>query len=293
MSSIDPFPDTVVGYPKLAAKIESLPETAMFRRFGALNAQNLLYYQAELTYLELKLQTQQHKDQNLGTVREKSYATDWFWLERARQDGDATQLNLIMKIRTLLKEYNELLIQQSTILQYADPGKWDLDHIQQFLQRPENGELALRGEDSTIWGSVTDPKSYKPDLVALRPRAREDPFSRWAAQKTDVLRWLCARFVRPSRKHGVFTYKDSTIYKITHLITVIVAALIPIASIVVLNDVQSMSSRLGVIAAFNVLISVCLIGFADAKREQVFAINAAFAAVQVVFVGQDKCLVQS
>jgi hypothetical protein len=107
MSSVDPFPDVVVGYPKLAAKIESLPEAAIFRRFGALNAQNLLYYQAELTYLERKLQTQQHKDKNLGTDREKKYAIDWFWLKRARQDGDATQLDLVLEIRKLLKEYSQ------------------------------------------------------------------------------------------------------------------------------------------------------------------------------------------
>lgn len=105
MSSIDPFPDVVVGYPKLAAKIQSLPEAATFQRFGALN--DLLYYQAELTYLEQKLKTQQRKDSNLGTDRKKKYAVDWFWLERARQDGDATQLDLVLKIRKLLKEYSQ------------------------------------------------------------------------------------------------------------------------------------------------------------------------------------------
>jgi hypothetical protein len=177
-----------------------------------------------------------------------------------------------------LTTVDELLIQQSTILHYADPGKWDLQHVQQFLQLAENGDLALEGADATIWGSVSDPKSYKPDLVALRPRAREDPFSRWAAEHTitNIFTWGCARFMRPSRRHGVITYKDSTIYQITYWITVILAALIPIASIAVLNEVRPMPSRLGIIAAFNVLISVCLIAFADAKREQVFAINAAY-----------------
>lgn len=212
-----------------------------------------------------------------------------------------------------LTKVDKLLIQQSTILQYADPGKWDLEHVQQFLQLPENGDLALEGLDSTIWGSVKDPKSYKPDLVALRPRAREDSFSRWAAENTitNIFKYGCARFVRPSRRHGGITYKDSTIYKITYWITAILAALIPIASIAVLNGVQPMPWRLGIIAAFNVLISVCLIGLADAKRDQVFAINAAcvsalrrvfplrlltmisFAAVQVVFVGQDNCPARS
>lgn len=177
-----------------------------------------------------------------------------------------------------LTRSDELLIQQSTILRYADPGTWDLQHIQHWLQHPENGDLALEGTDSTIWGSVTDPKSHKPDLVALRPRAKEDPFSRWAAESTMSNIFTCGldRFLTPSRKFGAITYKDSTIFKITYWITVILAALIPIASIAVLNGVQPMSWRLGIIAAFNVLISICLISFADTKRDQVFAINAAY-----------------
>jgi hypothetical protein len=95
-----------MGYPKLAAKIEVLPEAAIFRRFGALNAQNLLYYQAELTYLEQKLKMQQLKD-NDGEGREKSYGVDWFWLEKSREEGDAHQLELVLKIRELLKEYSK------------------------------------------------------------------------------------------------------------------------------------------------------------------------------------------
>lgn len=325
MSSTDPFPDIVVGYPKLAAKIEVLPEVAIFRRFGALNAQNLLYYQAELTYLERELRTQQSKDRIHGNEQEKWYGIDWFWLDDSQQSGDSTQLDLVLKIRTVLKEYSELptllrvhdgfalmsedelLIQQATILHYDEPGKWDLHHIQNFLQLPENGELALEGLDATIWGSMADRKSHKPDLITLRPRAKEDPFSRWAAKNTiaNIFKCGCARFMKPSRKHGAISYQDNTVYKITYWITVILAALIPIASIAVLNEVQTMSARLGIIAAFNVLISVCLIGFADTKRDQVFAINAAcvvpllslklsltmysFAAVQVVFMSQDKC----
>lgn len=100
--------ETVVGYPRLAAKIEVLPETAIFRRFGALNAQNLLYYQAELTYLEQKLKKQQEKDRNLGSEPEKWFAVDWYWLERSRQQSvDTTQLDLVLKIRTRLKEYSK------------------------------------------------------------------------------------------------------------------------------------------------------------------------------------------
>jgi hypothetical protein len=45
------------GYAQLASLMGAHPEVAVFRRFGALNAQNLLYLQAELTHLELELRS--------------------------------------------------------------------------------------------------------------------------------------------------------------------------------------------------------------------------------------------
>jgi hypothetical protein len=36
-----------------------------------------------------------------------------------------------------------------------------------------------------------------------------------------------------------------------------------------------MPGRLGIIAVFNVLVSICLMGLANAKRAEVFAITAA------------------
>jgi hypothetical protein len=149
--------------------------------------------------------------------------------------------------------------------------------MQDYLQTPEMGPLALTGEDATIWGSVHNRKSYAPDLVALRPRAKKDAFSVWAAENTifNLLRCGCTRFIKPSRVHGMVGYEDSTIYRITYWITSLLASLIPIASIVVLYYVHSMPARFAIIAAFNVLVSVCLMGLANAKRVEVFAITAA------------------
>jgi hypothetical protein len=107
MASQDPFPHIVVGYPKLAAKIEILPEVAIYRRFGALNAQNLLYFQAQLTDLEEKIRDQQLFDHNSPTGEKSQYAKNWFKLSDSENDGDTDQLDLVLKIRELLKEYSE------------------------------------------------------------------------------------------------------------------------------------------------------------------------------------------
>ncbi|KAH7371655.1 hypothetical protein BKA66DRAFT_590642 [Pyrenochaeta sp. MPI-SDFR-AT-0127] len=261
MATQDPFPDIVVGYPKLAAKMEIQPEVAIYRRFGALNAQNLLYFQAELIDLEEKIREQQVQDHNNKKGGKSLYAKNWFRLSDSENDGDTEQLDLI----------------QSMILKYPKPGKWDLHHLQNYLQTPEMGPLALTGDDATVWGSMADRKSHAPDVVALCPRAKKDAFSVWAAESTilNLLRCGCARFMKPSRVHGVVGYEDNTIYRITYWITSVLASLIPIASIVVLYRVQSMPAKLGIIAAFNVLVSICLMGFANAKRAEVFAVTAA------------------
>jgi hypothetical protein len=177
----------------------------------------------------------------------------------------------------MLTMADDTLAQQARILKYPQPSTWDLHHIQNYLQSAEMGELSLTGDDATAWGSVDDRESYKPDLVALCPRAKKDAFSVWAAESaiTNLFKCGCARLMRPSRVHGLVGYEDSTIYRITYWITSILASLIPIASIAVLYRVQSMSARLAIIAGFNVLVSICLMGLANAKRAEVFAITAA------------------
>ena len=103
MRTFDPFSEIVIGYPKLAAKIEVLPEAAIYRRFGALNAQTLLYYQAELTYLEQDLRKQQRIDHDDKTGDGNSYATNWIWL----RDSNGRQLELVLEIREKLAKYSE------------------------------------------------------------------------------------------------------------------------------------------------------------------------------------------
>jgi hypothetical protein len=107
MKPSDPLQHLVVGYPKIAGQMSIQPETAIFRRFGELNARNLLYLQAELAYLEKKLSEYEIAD-NRDPVGEKSnYAVSWYWLAHSKDDGDTKQLDIVLKIRSCLKEYSE------------------------------------------------------------------------------------------------------------------------------------------------------------------------------------------
>lgn len=102
----DTLQQYVIGYPKLAAKMEILPEVAIFRRFGALNAQNLLYMQAELVYLKKELRRCQLEDHCNPSEKRSKYALDWRWLKVSEGTEAGEQQALILRIRDLLKEYS-------------------------------------------------------------------------------------------------------------------------------------------------------------------------------------------
>ena len=74
---------------------------------------------------------------------------------------------------------------------------------------------------------------------------------------------------------GRRVYYDSTVLRITSWMTCILASMLPIASILVLIHLESLKTKLWVVGIFNVLISVCLRTFTDAKRAEIFAVTAA------------------
>lgn len=106
MSLADPLRHLVVGYPKIAGQMNTQPETAIFRRFGELNAKDLLYRQAELAYLEKQLYKCEMEDSGSTVGAKPYYAISWYWLSHSMADGDAKQLDLVLKIRKCIKEYS-------------------------------------------------------------------------------------------------------------------------------------------------------------------------------------------
>jgi hypothetical protein len=96
------------GYTKLASLMGAHPEVAISRRFGSLNAQNLLYLQAELVKLELKLQRCAQEDAESGHVDRSIYDRDWQTLHESSlaSGGSPEQWQTMLEIRRVLKEYS-------------------------------------------------------------------------------------------------------------------------------------------------------------------------------------------
>lgn len=93
------------GYPRLAHLMGSDPALAIFRRYGSLNAQNMLYMQAELNELESELHAVASEDRFSGHTEKERYSREWWRLARA-QGGDSLQWKKCLEIRTKLREYS-------------------------------------------------------------------------------------------------------------------------------------------------------------------------------------------
>ncbi|KAL1639640.1 hypothetical protein SLS58_007699 [Diplodia intermedia] len=296
------------GYPKLAEQMERISETAIFRRFDYLNALNLLYMQAELQSLEDELRRLQVEDATAGSEARAKYAVNWFSLSRAAtmpsEDGDGgsdEQWHLAREMRAKLKEYNEALLLQTQLLPLAPPGAHDQRYLQKFLESRAMDHGALTGGDALLWGTIDAPRAHASDLVALLPRrGADDAFSKWATEKlvARLLRWRRHRGAAARARDDVDGddaddgddrwrlkgYEDGSVLRWTFFVASALASALPVVAIAILYCVPSVPARLGLIAVFSVLLSAAMATFTSARRVDVFAVSAAFAAVQVVFV---------
>lgn len=100
------------GYPKLAEHMSSAPEISIFRRFEALNRQNILYLQAELTTLERELRNLEAESATCDAADPRSqYSRDWEWMNTTDENSNVNpQWELFLRIRAILKEYSKQLI---------------------------------------------------------------------------------------------------------------------------------------------------------------------------------------
>ena len=105
-----PLQSLIPGYPKLSGRMGMVPEMAIFRRFGALNAQMLLYMQSELIHLEEELRKLELEDSRSEQSYKSKYSRDCFFLHNSTTEGDDRQLGLVLKIKAKLKEYSKHMV---------------------------------------------------------------------------------------------------------------------------------------------------------------------------------------
>ncbi|KAF2136186.1 uncharacterized protein K452DRAFT_205563, partial [Aplosporella prunicola CBS 121167] len=274
------------GYPRLAVQMGLMPEAAIFKRFGFLNAQNLLYMQAELASLERQLRTLQVEDAKADS-RRSAYTRNWFFLSHpnSHEGGSDDQWRLVKKIRRKLKKYNEALLQQIKIVSVEPPRKSDLRYIQQYLKSRDMQEGYLLGDDATLWGQdlpddKTDHQKQREDdhgidLLALLPRHNEDYFSKMVTENLIQKLVDLNQGRKPSTRVKLKRFEDDNVLRWTFLVAGVLASALPVLSIGILYVAKSLKVRIGLIAVFNVVLSFLMAVLTSASRAEVFSVSAA------------------
>ena len=86
----------------------SYPDLSIFRRFGALNTQNLLFLQAEITHLERALNNIRRDDEETNNESGLTAQRNWYELSELSDDGEPNrQWVIIQNIREKLQEYSK------------------------------------------------------------------------------------------------------------------------------------------------------------------------------------------
>ena len=94
------------GYPSFVQFIASDVDAAIYRRFGLLNARNLLYFQSELHELEEKLQYLDREDtKDLDDENAQKVAREWDYLNDPKNERAQKHMELQQKIRVTIKQY--------------------------------------------------------------------------------------------------------------------------------------------------------------------------------------------
>ena len=202
------------SYNKLSKFMGSWPEVAIFRRFGALNAQNLLFLQAELVRLEDQLQSIREDDAQSADLEKKQSHQSWRSLVLAHEQGDAStsQWQKVLEIRDKLKEYSmsppglpsqfqsigevspkpptqpitnppasdAALLEYRELCKLQTPNQRSLEALREWLARPRCGDYFLRGIEADVWDAGEAEQAA--DLVSLSEvHVNRDVFSKFLA----------------------------------------------------------------------------------------------------------------
>ena len=267
------------GYAKIAEQTARHPELGIYRRFAALNAQNILYLQAEIHELEADLREFAQEDAAAAkdTGRSK-YSRSWHKLAHSYGE-DRRQWNTVCAIREKLKEYNEALTQQARVARYyRRPRPHDLDILKSCLKDASMPDWYLLGLDSTIW----EDRTLQSDLVSLCPSDpdADDVLTQWiATYLVEPFHQLIGRhFKKAPAAFGTdqfIEYSDRAIFKFSSVVATVTSSVFPVLGVIILFFVKDLLARIGIIAALTAVFSFCLAIVGKARKVEIFAATAA------------------
>ncbi|USP73078.1 hypothetical protein yc1106_00352 [Curvularia clavata] len=286
------------GYPTLARWIARDPdgETFVFRKFDQLAARYALHLQARITSLEAEIEGQDRIARNHAEYEVRQGSKSWEMLsERAKavDSFEEKRVNSIEEMGELVQKYYDFLNARSQIAEKRQPCDRSMSALREFV----NGTAVKNDEGvpvSLIKGRAQGYLDHKSDLITLARPIEEDYLSRF----------LQDHWIFRSRNTSEI-YDRTTVYKNLHItrtvagIDLLLAAILLIGAIANLYLVPNAKAKLGLVAMYTILFASSVALCTNARRTEIFAATAAYAAVLVVFVSGDlggtqsqQCLIQ-
>ncbi|CAD6594008.1 MAG: hypothetical protein ASARMPREDX12_007936 [Alectoria sarmentosa] len=243
---------------------------------------NLLRLQAELHDLEHQLQEIRDEDAQSGDPVRSSYTMDFRLMRDWKETGDSLQYDLLVSIGEKLQQYNTALSQALELSKAGAPNDRELDFLRNWFIKPSMGNDFLNDIERSIWD-----KPNTPDLVTLFPRILQRDFltSRLDGILLDIYDRVWGHRLKQSSTPGFRKYNEARIATISNSVGAILSSLLPTVAILALYFVQQMLVRIGLTIVFTSVFSLALSLLTDAKKVEIFSATAAFAAVEVVFIG--------
>ncbi|KAI0384842.1 hypothetical protein F5Y04DRAFT_277577 [Hypomontagnella monticulosa] len=280
-------PRRLWGYPSLASLMAISYETAIFRKFGMLQMINLLRLQATLQDLEHQYKVVVSAEDRTGSENPMDAThTNAFYMMREEADSGnpSMQGDILEKIGKCLKEYNEALMQVTTISQAQKPRERDINLLREWLRRPDMGGLFLKGIESEIWKEVNGNDFISPANEDI------DGFNSLVTSPIiNIYHRLYGHNRNEPRSHEIGgslnLYYHKYINRFANILVAILSSLLPTVMILVLYFINTILWRIGAVIIFTAVFSATLTIFTNAKKVEVYSATAAFAAVEVVFIG--------
>ncbi|KAK4935878.1 hypothetical protein LTR10_023136 [Elasticomyces elasticus] len=269
----------MTGYGALASMMASHQDIEAFRKFSSMNVENILHMQAELQHLEMII-NEIRKMPELNSF-------DRIWIECPEHMSEDDIRKIFERSRTLLDQYYRTILQTAKVNALNPPPKDNLKLRSQWYDEESGGNQFLHGVEAGIFRD----QDIERDLMTLKEDAGEkDPLARFLSDRiVPLYHRIVGHRIHRSMAEKPFDgqyweYRPQTLVQIGNMFCMILSAVIPAFSILVLFSVQSIEGRLIAISAMSLVFSLVMNVIAQ-RRADVFMSTTGFAAVLVVFVG--------
>ncbi|KAK0513549.1 hypothetical protein JMJ35_003913 [Cladonia borealis] len=263
------------GYSQFAAFMNTDENFLMCRSYGFLHNRVLLYRQDELSQLEKQLIAMDDEDRETCPQRLQSRKTD--------ESMDDSRKTLIQKIDEKLGEYDNLVSRIRTYVSLKKPSGRDLSSFMHWVW----DEKPLSREESRFL-------EHQDDFVALSDGQEvgwldgfvEDSMTKCIPKRLMKKLFTSKEQYRKSddeNLHLMSKYRMDVLVRLILTLTTVGLLVGPSAILFFVPDHRTL--KIVLIMLFTLLFSAAVSVFTKAKRHEMLAATATYAAVLVVFLG--------